>query len=575
MQEQGSEAQAQPGLNLGTPVEIPTHTTLEAQPLRQSTQIFSGVLVLAAIAMALIGLSDHFNGILNRWDYWMLPLMAGQALVSAWVIRQYPEHLWVALRAGLLVLLIYCEGLLAQSIGEADLVQAYTLASTIAVLPGIYIGVYFVLDRHEARTCWLIYATLMLQCLYGLWVQPRDGLGAAQTQMFWIVLVSHPCIILSLNYLLQLKGQLQAARAASIQAKERFLSVVSHELRTPLQTIVSSLELIEAAPPGPIFDRARKRVKGAATALETQVRDLTAFTRLELTQDLQIAPLDLAELAALVIDTHLVSAQRKGLTLDAKTGRLSRPKVMADPARLQQILDNLVSNALKYTDTGGVVLGLDQTTGGMTHCWVQDTGKGIPKEKLALVFEPFVRLKPDGQEKIEGSGLGLAIVRQLVGTMKGRVLASSHVGQGTRIDILLPLPGAPMASADPDTQIPQRVLVADDDPGILTAISDLLQFLGVKDVQSASDGEQALALLHTQPFDMALVDLQMPAKSGYDVAAAISETRLNASTPLIAMSAIDLNRGTPGGQRFNGYLSKPVSKAALEDVLIQARPSRR
>lgn len=554
--------------------EIDTAAPSAVDPFVHSRMIFVKLLLGGAAIMSLIAITDYRNGLSTPLDLVMLPALAVVTLISAWVVARSQRFMKPTLAVNGLLFALYYEGLFLQSVMSTDMVGAYSLASTAQFLPGLYIALFVVLSKRAAQVCWLIYATLAVQCIYGLVMNPDTGpFTAMKTQLFVAILTAQPCCILVLTFMNHLRRMIEEARNESLAAKERFLAVVSHEVRSPLQTIVSSLELVEASTPKPVLERAVRRIQSAASVLEAQIRDLTAFTRLELTNELHAETLDLVELLALVQQVHLEPARHRSLTL-LKDLPPHPIMVKADGARLRQVMDNLVGNALKYTDAGHITIGCRPCADGHCHLWVQDTGRGIPPDKLHKVFEPFVRIKASPQERIDGSGLGLAVVRQLVGRMRGRLHVESVEGSGTRVDIHLPLPAGSLGAETCAPPPPASVLVIDDDDNILQSICDLLRQWGVDDIVTAADGRQAQEALDARRFDVALIDLQLPHLNGYEVARCARTSLPNAKTTLVAMSAVQLDRRQPGASCFDSYLAKPVSRATLIQTVSQVHQAR-
>jgi signal transduction histidine kinase/ActR/RegA family two-component response regulator len=550
-------------------VEISTSAS-DREPLWASPQgIFVRVMLVGALALAVIGATDYVSGNLNTWDFWMLPLMAISCLVSSVLITRSPPSMDWVLPANLFVLVVYCEGLIFQTLSLTDAVKAYTLASTLQVFPGIYVGMFVLMRRHAAKACWLVFASVALQCLYGLVNTQHADIAKLQEQVYWAVLGTHPCTILALSFMSYLRRSLQQAHDEAADARGRLLSMVSHEIRTPLQTIVSSVELFESARTGPPADRALGRIKNATAVLERQVHDLTTFTSLKASPGLLIQPCSPDALLADLHGAYQVPATAKGLSLLIEGGYRGA-WVQADQARLRQIMDNLLSNALKYTQAGRVVVGVDRDEGDGCHLWVSDTGRGIAPGQLASVFEPFVRIKSHPQERIEGSGLGLAVVRQLVDAMGGRIHIDSALGQGTTIHLRLPLPitEGPMASSQAIAG--KTVLLVDDDADILNSLTEILTALGAAQVIRAVDGPQAVAVLQQQGVDLALIDIELPGCSGYEVAQAARHSPLNRDTPLLAMSAKALSKDAPGFEAFNALLPKPCTKERILNAASQA-----
>lgn len=547
-----------------TRIDIDTSLGDAKDPWQYARKVFVWLLLIGASAMAFVGYSDFQKGLATPVDLWMLPPLTVVTLVTAVMVAMSHARMKQALLLNCALLVVYYELCVFQSVLSTDVASAYSLASSSQFFPGLYIGLFVLTGRYATRVSWLIYLLLAGQCVYGLWGAPLLPGAEIKHQIYWSILAAHPCCIIMLTFMNHLRGMVEEARQDSLRAKEHFLAVVSHEVRSPLQTIVSSLELVEKAPPGPMHDRALHRMRSAAGLLETQIRDLTAFTRLELLPDFRPEPVRLGHVAALVDQTHQEVVRNKGLTLSV---RLSTPdvEVLVDEARLRQIIDNLVSNATKYTDTGQITVGLEIDHQQCLHVWVQDTGRGIPSARLAQVFEPFVRIKAHPQERIEGSGLGLAVVRQLVGLMRGRLSVGSEEAKGTTINVRLPLPVLPSHQAHGQgVAPPQTVLIVDDDPEILQSLADLLVQWGVQRVLMAGDRQSACEQLACEDIDMAIVDLQLPDDNGVDIARFVRRGKRCAQLPMVALSASAAAQvAFLPGDAFQAFLPKPVTRETL------------
>lgn len=529
--------------------------------------------LLGVAAMLVMGYTGYRAGLATQFDVVMLSTLIVSTLGGAILISLRPHYMRHAATVNAVLFTIYMAATLFMAAQRTHAGSTYTFGAVAQFIPSLYVALFVLAPKRATMISWAIYGLTTALCGYGLLLAQGTQALATEQQMYWAILASHPCCILALSFMTHLRYLVTQAQHDGIAAKERFLAVVSHEVRSPLQTIVSSLEVFESAPTGPLADRAMKRIRHASAVLDTQIRDLTTFTKLELSPQLNLDEVDLHALLDEVVQLHQDQAQRLGLVLSLHletVGGAHPPLVVkADGVRLRQILDNLVSNALKYTPRGEVSVGLSPEPTGLIHLWVKDTGRGIPADRQTQVFEPFVRIKAHAQERIEGSGLGLSVVKQLVGLMQGRLQLDSVEGLGTTVHVRLPLAVIATRPAQAPVKPPQRVLVIDDDINILHAISDLLKTWGVEEVVTATDGETGLTLLGSQAFDLALVDLQMPGTSGYEVA--LSQQRGPTSrTPLIAMSANAIDQRTPGAEAFCAFLPKPVNRSALVQAIVKA-----
>ena len=246
---------------------------------------------------------------------------------------------------------------------------------------------------------------------------------------------------------------------------------------------------------------------------------------------------------------------------------------MADGARIDQVLTNLVSNSVRYTSSGRVCLTLHpyETPAARLHFTVADTGPGIPAELLPTLLEPD-KLVAGSARRGEGSGIGLAVVRTLVDLLGGTVSVSSQENKGTAFDVYIPAEAidAEAPSADASGEV-GRVLIVDDRDDVLTALTSVANGLGFECDRAAS-APLAANLLAARRYDAVLIDIQMPGKSGADLAA---ETRAragpNRKTRLLGMSAAEGTACSPDGP-FDACLVKPIDRNALASALREEWP---
>ncbi|MFN4040215.1 MAG: ATP-binding protein [Brevundimonas sp.] len=322
-----------------------------------------------------------------------------------------------------------------------------------------------------------------------------------------------------------LRSATVAAEAAS-RAKSVFLATMSHEVRTPLNGILGMAQVMDLHP---LDEAQRARLKVIRRSGESLLTTLNAV--LDLSQ-IEAGRLDLSagrvEPEALVRETAAAfgaSARLKGVGLVARCDRSAAGVFEGDPARLGQILGNLVGNAIKFTDAGEVRL---TATADAEHLRfsVEDSGRGIAPEDLDLIFSPFEQGRAAGPAHPGGSGLGLSISRQLAELMGGRLTAESRLGHGSVFTLVLPArQSAPPQPAAEDAAPPPpaggfSVLVAEDNPTNQLVIAGLLQSLGAE-VEMAADGRAVLQALNRRLFDVILMDVQMPEMNGLEATRAI------------------------------------------------------
>jgi CheY-like chemotaxis protein len=277
------------------------------------------------------------------------------------------------------------------------------------------------------------------------------------------------------------------------------------------------------------------------------------------------------------------TAKRKGLALvvDVQDAAARR---RGDLGRLRQIVSNLVSNALKFTERGEVRLTLmDHSEDGrdMLHLVVSDTGIGIPAEKIAMLFQKFTQVDSSTTRKFGGTGLGLAICRELAGLMEGRIWVESQEGEGSAFHLVCPLPRAAEAQvmrsgveatpAEPAGARPLRVLAAEDNATNQLVLRTIMQTFGV-DLTLVADGQQAVDAWRGGTFDLILMDIQMPVMDGVAATRMIRETESasgRARTPIVALSANAMTHQVAEylGAGMDLHVAKPIELAKLHAAL--------
>ncbi|RLM06705.1 hybrid sensor histidine kinase/response regulator [Gibbsiella quercinecans] len=358
----------------------------------------------------------------------------------------------------------------------------------------------------------------------------------------------------------------------SFNNKNAFLGVLGHELRTSLQAIISSVEVITQQKDVATFSHF-ERLENAAMKMERQMKDLAEFAKVDNGNvEIKTSSFNLHKLVNDTVEQSITILNKKNINVGID--EIENIYVKSDPSRIMQIIENIVTNAIKYTANGKVQISAVIRDKSRLVITVRDTGRGIPKDKIDTIFFPFIRV--GGDNKVPGFGMGLAIVHGVVKAMNGTIDVESEIGKGSTFTVSLPIE----FSKHEETIIPTdmdnitfsakgiRVLIIDDNEMACESLVSILQ--SEFSVEYTTSPERALEKLYRKSFDLVLSDLQMPIMTGDDLYKRVKENKgPNKSTPFIFISAYTSESPIKDVE----ILTKPVRlndiKKAIESVLAR------
>ena len=484
-----------------------------------------------------------------------------------------------------------------QVLNIRDFFETMTSSHIIIVALIVTMGVTIVLDVikgyvREYREVAIGFAVLMLAgiCEIGLvYMVSAQANGIALCAGLVILLVASG--LRSIREMINIEKEKQSAIAAS-ESKAKFLSNMSHEIRTPMNTVLGMNEMILMENKDEKIEEYAHNIKNAGQLLMGLINDILDFSKIEAGKLVIVEKeYQLAEVLKDFVLSSQVRAKQKGLEVKVEIDETMPSVLKGDDIRIKQILNNLMSNAIKYTENGSVTFsakGVRAENGFSLVLSIKDTGMGIKPEDMEKLFSGFQRLEIEKNRYIEGTGLGLTITKQLLSSMNGTIDVKSEYGKGSCFTVQIPqeiidnvtigdVEQKDKKSSEETKQqtntlyIPDaKILAVDDNSMNLTLIKALLKRTGAQ-LDTASGGNECFLKTREKEYDLILMDHMMPHPDGIETLHMIREDRKNKNqkTPVIALTANAIvgMKEQYLAEGFEDYLSKPIEVKLLDELL--------
>jgi signal transduction histidine kinase/CheY-like chemotaxis protein len=409
-----------------------------------------------------------------------------------------------------------------------------------------------------------------------IWLRLSISNAVVAIMVLALVTFLEQALVLSLDKSDEMNKALIREREAN-QIQSKFLATMSHEIRTPMNGILGLLEVMLSTNVSEQQRSHLEKIKYSGDVLHRVLNDILDFSKLTAGKlIIENVPINIDQL---IIDTSAVfqsQAQFKGIELDFCVDNNVKPSLIGDPTRITQVMNNLVNNAIKFTDTGKVNIGLaityqTDTMQTLEFC-VSDTGIGIPNNSKERIFSAFIQADDSTARKFGGTGLGLKIAKNLVEQMGGQIWVNSVENVGSQFFFTLSLivskehPINKKAVKHSRMQFTGRVLVAEDNDINQVVAQQVLLSYGLQ-VDLADDGQQCIDALENAHYDLVFMDLHMPNIDGFEACSIIRKT--HPDIPIVALTAAvlkdEVQKALDVG--MNSHLSKPIDHVQLKNIL--------
>ena len=492
---------------------------------------------------------------------------------------------------------------LLQIFDIADFADTITYISTICLMSVCWIIITLFIDilHRRIKEYWLIavgmFVTLILGCAQiFLYFQRTQAFNGNYIAIGLVFLLASAAISTGQDVVRMGKERQEAIYAS--RSKEQFLANISHEIRTPINAVLGLDEMILYETDQETVRDYAGDIQRAGRSLLALINDILDFSKME-SGKMQITPVEYSVFSMLSDCYHMIfmRASEKGIDLQFKNNGDIPAKLLGDEIRIRQILINLLTNAVKYTQEGSVTLSVEGEYTGeqdfLLICTVSDTGIGIKQENMDTLFESFERVDENRNRNIEGTGLGLAITQELAQLMDGSVTVESEYGRGSSFRVEIPqviVDGTAMGELSvwymkhyrEDTKNKRvlkschgKILVVDDVLMNLKVFQGLLKDSGLE-IHTAGSGEECLKMVSEESYHMIFLDHMMPGMNGVETLHAMKNlpTDKNRDTPVIMLTANALLGAKEEylSEGFEDYLAKPVRKIDLEHMLQKYLP---